>query len=132
MEKFLGRYSEAIYALFRFMAGVMFLLHGTQKLFGFPGGRDPVELISLPGRAGVIESVGGTLIALGLFASYAAFIASGEMATAYFMVHWPKSLFPLLNEGETAALYCFAFLYIAAKGSGRFSLDAAFRRRRSA
>jgi putative oxidoreductase len=131
MEKFLGRYSEAIYALFRFMAGVMFLLHGTQKLFGFPGGRDPVELISLPGLAGVIESVGGTLIALGLFASYAAFIASGEMATAYFMVHWPKSLFPLLNEGETAALYCFAFLYIAAKGSGRFSLDAAFRHRKS-
>jgi putative oxidoreductase len=131
MEKFLGRYSEAIYALFRFMAGVMFLLHGTQKLFGFPGGRDPVELISLPGLAGVIESVGGTLIALGLFASYAAFIASGEMATAYFMVHWPKSLFPLLNEGETAALYCFAFLYIAAKGSGRFSLDAAIRHRKS-
>lgn len=128
MEKLLGRYSEAIYALFRFMAGVMFALHGSQKLFGFPGGKDSVELVSLQGLAGVIELAGGLLIAVGLFASYAAFIASGEMAVAYFMVHAPQGFFPLLNQGELAALYCFAFLYIAAKGSGRFSIDAAMRR----
>jgi len=82
------------------------------------------------GFAGVLELVCGLLIALGLFTSFAAFIASGEMAAAYFMAHYPKSFWPILNSGELATLYCFLFLYIAATGPGIWSLDSSFRKRR--
>lgn len=80
------------------------------------------------GVAGVIEFFGGGLIALGVFASYAAFIASGEMAVAYFMMHFPKSFFPIINKGELAVLFCFVFLYIAVHGSGVWSIDHLIRR----
>jgi putative oxidoreductase len=126
MERFLGRYSEIIYTLLRVVAGVMFALHGAQKLLGIGGQKVP--LASLFGLAGVIELVGGALIAIGLLTSIAAFIASGEMAVAYFMVHAPQGFSPLANQGELAVLYCFLFLYIASRGAGRYSVDASARR----
>jgi putative oxidoreductase len=130
MERFLGTYAPYLYALLRIVAGLMFAMHGSQKLFGIPGGKDPVALFSLFGLAGVVELVGGLLIALGLFASIAAFIASGQMAVAYFMAHAPQGALPILNGGEAAVLYCFLFLYIAARGSGVWSLDSLRTRRR--
>jgi putative oxidoreductase len=124
MERYLGRYSEYLYALMRIVAGFLFLWHGTQKLFGFPGA-NPQPLFSLMGLAGVIELVGGLLIMIGLFTGWVAFIASGEMAVAYFYAHVPQGFWPLLNRGELAALYCFVFLYIASRGGGLWSVDRA-------
>lgn len=129
MERFLGTYAPYLYALLRIVSGLMFAMHGSQKLLGFPGGKDPVALLSMMGLAGVIELVGGLMIAFGLLASPAAFIASGMMAVAYFMAHAPQGALPILNGGEPAVLYCFVFLYIAARGSGVWSLDALRRRR---
>jgi len=106
------------------------MLHGTQKLFGVPpsaSGRT-VELASRMGAAGVIEVVGGLLILLGLFTRPAAFICSGEMAFAYCLAHAPRGLLPNTNGGELPVLYCFIFLYLAAAGGGRWSVDAARRR----
>lgn len=125
---FLARYSETLYALLRIVAGFLFLCHGGQKLFGWFGAEKAAE--PLMTVAGVIELVGGLLILLGLFAGLAAFVASGEMAAAYFMAHAPRGFWPIENHGELAALYCFLFLYIAAHGSGRWSLDAMRRRGR--
>ncbi len=124
MERFLGKYSDYFYALLRIVAGLLFAMHGSQKLFGWPGNKPTVEIASLFGAAGVIELVCGLMIALGLLAGFAAFIASGEMAVAYFMQHAPKAPWPMLNEGELAVLYCFLFLYIASRGSGRLSVDS--------
>lgn len=126
MTRFLGKFSEPIYALLRIVAGYMFTLHGAQKLFGVLGGQQQ-EIASLMGLAGIIEFFGGLLILLGLFASWAAFIASGQMAVAYFMAHVPQgTLFdPLGNQGETAVLYCFLFLFVAAKGAGTWSVASA-------
>ena len=126
MERFLGRYCEVIFTALRLVAGLMFAVHGAQKLFG-AFGSEQVPLASLMGLAGVIEFVGGLLIAIGLFASWAAFIASGQMAVAYFMAHAPRGPLPPLKQGETAVLYCFLFLYIAARGPGRYSIDASMR-----
>lgn len=126
MDRFLGRYSEAIYTALRVIAGLMFAVHGAQKILGALGG-EKVPLASLMGLAGLIELLGGLLIAIGLFTSWAAFIASGEMAVAYFMAHAPQGPFPHLNQGELAVLYCFLFLYMAARGGGRYSLDATMR-----
>ena len=125
MERFLGRFSPHLYAILRIVTGILFAMHGTKKLFGFPGGGEPVELMSQSGLAGIIEVVGGLMIAIGLLTSVAAFICSGEMAVAYFMAHFPKGWFPILNGGELAVLYCFVFLYMAACGSGIWSVDAA-------
>ena len=102
-------------------------MHGTQKLFGWPGGGNTVELVSLMGLAGIIEFVGGLMIAAGAEAGIAAFIASGQMAFAYFLQHAPAGPYPILNRGELAVLFCFLFLYIAAHGSGIWSVDAGFR-----
>lgn len=129
MKRFLGSYSPHLYAVLRIVAGVMFAMHGTQKLFGWPGGGDTAELATLMGLAGIIEFVGGFMIAFGFLTSWAAFIASGEMAAAYFIAHASKALWPILNQGELAVLYCFLFLYMAAKGSGIWSIDAARHRR---
>lgn len=130
--RWLARFSEIAYALLRLMAGLMFAQHGAQKLLGFPPGPPgKVPLASLAGVAGVIELVGGLMIALGLFAGFAAFIASGEMAYAYFTVHAPNGFWPVVNQGELAALYCFVFLYIATRGSGRYAVDAGFSRPRA-
>ena len=123
MTRWLGRYSPYIYALLRIVAGLLFSLHGVQKLFGALGGQ-AVELASQLGVAGIIELVGGVLIAIGLFTSPVAFIASGEMAAAYFLSHAPRGLWPIQNGGELAVLYCFVFLYFAAMGSGKWSVDS--------
>jgi putative oxidoreductase len=123
MERVLGRYAPAFYALLRIVSGLMFAMHGSQKLFGWPGDKDPAELASLVGVAGIIELVAGILIAIGLFTSWAAFIASGTMAVAYFMAHAAQGWSPVVNQGEPAVLYCFLFLYIAAQGSGIWSVD---------
>ena len=128
MNTYLGKYSEHAFALMRIVAGLLFALHGAQKLFGVLGGTK-VPLFSLYGAAGVIEFFGGLLIALGLLGCWAAFIASGEMAVAYFMGHFPKGFWPIQNGGELAVLYCFVFLYIATRGSGVWSVDAAFARK---
>ena len=124
MEKVLAPFRPHIYALLRFAAGLLFFLHGLPKLFGGFGRPAPVELMSQMGLAGIIEVIGGAMIALGLFTSPVAFLASGQMAVAYFQAHAPRGLYPIMNGGELAALFCFVFLYIAAVGSGKFSLDA--------
>ena len=127
MMRFLEPYAECIHDTLRIVAGYCFMLHGLQKLFGVLGGPEDVELISLLGLAALIETIGGALIALGLFTRPAAFIASGEMAAAYFIAHAPRDglfLFPVTNQGEPAVLYCFLFLYLASAGPGAWSLDA--------
>jgi putative oxidoreductase len=121
MQGLLGRYSEQLYAFMRIVAGLAFTQHGAQKLFGLLGGHK-VALVSRLGLAGVIELGAGVLIAIGLFASWAAFVAAGEMAVAYFVVHFPQGPWPIRNRGELALLYCVVFLFIAAKGAGRWSL----------
>ena len=123
MERYLGKYSSQIYALLRIVSGFLFACHGAQKLFGVLGGTAVESLASLRGAAGIIEFFGGLLIMGGLFTSYTAFIASGEMAFAYFLSHAPRGLWPIMNRGELAVLFCFLFLYIASRGSGIWSLD---------
>jgi putative oxidoreductase len=124
---FLARFAEPIYAAFRIVFGLLFASHGAQKLFGMFGGQRAAEPMMV--AAGWIELIAGVLIALGLFTAVAAFVASGEMAVAYFMAHLPQGFWPLVNHGEAAVLYCFAFLYMAARGSGPYSVDAARPRR---
>jgi putative oxidoreductase len=116
------RYAVHFYALMRIVFGFLFIFHGLQKIFGLFGGRT-AELLSLRGLAGAIEIVAGALIMFGLYTRPAAFIASGQMAAAYFMSHQPAGLWPIQNRGELAALYCFAFLYIAARGKGAWGFD---------
>jgi putative oxidoreductase len=115
------RLSAYVYPLFRFAFGFFFLFHGLQK-FGLIGGRF-VPLFSRLGAAAFIEVICGPLIAVGAFTHVAALVASGEMAFAYFLQHYPRGLWPIRNMGEPAVLYCFAFLYIAARGAGRFGFD---------
>lgn len=123
------RFAPYAYALMRIMIGLLFACHGSQKLFGFPPSDHPSPPIaSLMGVAGLIELIGGLCVALGLFAPIAAFICSGEMAVAYFMVHAKGSFWPVINKGELAVVYCFVFLFIAAYGSGIWSLDSVFSR----
>ena len=119
--KFLN--ARYLYAILRIVAGLLFACHGAQKLFGAFGGQVATSGLALV--AGPIELVAGLLIAIGLWAGVAAFIASGEMAVAYFKVHFPMGPIPIVNHGELAVVYCFLFLYIAAVGSGAFSLERA-------
>ena len=124
-ERNFGRWQPELLALFRIVIGVLFLAHGLVKLFGFPAGAEPgpQPLFSLMGVGAVIELATGTLIVLGLFTRLAAFIAAGEMAVAYWMFHAPANFYPILNGGELAIVYTFAFLYLVASGPGAFSLD---------
>lgn len=119
-------WAPRLLSVFRIVLGLLFLAHGLVKLFGFPTGAQPgvVPLLSIFGLAGVLELVGGAAIVLGLFTRPAAFILSGQMAVAYFMAHASQGFYPILNGGELAILYCFAFLYLAAVGAGPWSLDA--------
>jgi putative oxidoreductase len=129
MERWLERYAEALYAVMRVVVGLLFACHGAQKLFGVLGGQSQLANPKLF-AAGIIECVGGGLVALGLWAGYAAFIASGEMAVAYFTTHALGGFWPIVNKGELAVLYCFVFLFIASRGSGRLSVDALVKKRR--
>ena len=126
MERVLSRFGGIFYAAMRVVLALIYMAHGLQKVFGMLGGH-AVPLHSLLGVAGVLELVLGALIALGLFTSWAAFIASGEMAAAYFRAHAPHGQWPIQNGGELAVVLCFAFLYIASQGAGRLSVDAARR-----
>ena len=130
MERWLGPYTAIIHALLRIVAGVLFFQHGLPKLVGYPGANAAAETFSQLWFAGLIEVFGGLAIALGLFTSVFAFIASGELAVAYFQAHAPRGLWPVVNGGELAAIFSFVFLYLAATGAGRWSLDALRRRRR--
>ena len=109
--------------LLRIVTGFLFFQHGTQKLLGFPGGEPIGDFFGMMGLAGLLEMVGGALLVLGLFTRPVAFILSGQMAWAYFQVHAPEGFWPILNGGELAAFYSFAFLYVAARGGGVFGLD---------
>src|SRR5262245_43522583 len=124
----IAEWTPRAHALLRIVAGYMFLLHGTAKLFKMPHVAmfDNLQLMSLIGLAGVLELVGGALILIGLFTRPVAFIVSGEMAVAYFMAHASQGhlLIPFMNQGEAAVLYCFVFLFFAAAGAGAWSVDA--------
>jgi putative oxidoreductase len=123
------------HALLRVITGALFMQHGLQKLFGLvvdPSRpwNGPPDLFSMMWFAGVLEAFGGLLIVIGLFTRPVAFILSGEMAVAYFMVHAPRSFWPVLNEGEHTVLFCFVFFYLFATGAGPFSVDAMLRQRK--
>jgi putative oxidoreductase len=120
----LSAWQPRILSILRMVSGLLFLLHGTQKLIGIPASTRAVEAFTLGWAAGVIELVTGALILLGLFTRPAAFLASGTMAFAYWIAHAPRDLFPTNNGGDAAILYCFVFLYLAAAGGGPWSLDA--------
>jgi putative oxidoreductase len=120
-------WAPRILSILRIMTGLLFMQHGMQKLFGLIGGQ-PVPWMSLPGIAGILEFFGGLLIVIGLFTRVVAFILSGQMAVAYFLVHAGQGFWPVNNRGELAALYCFVFLYLAFAGPGPWSLDALRRR----
>ena len=124
MAPFMAAYDQQTYALLRIVSGFLFLWHGLQKLSGFPAAA-PEEMPAVIGYvAGPIELGGGLLLLVGLYTRWAAFLCSGLMAAAYWMAHGSTHLLPLINEGELAALYCFVFLFIAAKGPGIWSVDA--------
>jgi putative oxidoreductase len=119
-------WASSLQAALRVAAGAAFMEHGTGKLLGFPAlpGLDQLPVVMLY-FTGLLELIGGVLLVVGLFTRPVAFLLSGFMAVAYFMVHFPKSFFPALNYGEPALLYCFVFLFLAAAGPGRWSVDKA-------
>ena len=125
------RWAGPAISLLRIVAGILFLEHGTSKLLDFPHMDMPMVITvgSLVWFSAVLELVGGLLLIVGLFSRVTAFILSGEVAVAYWMVHAPKSTFPIQNMGEAAILYCFIFLALAAVGPGPWSIDAARKRR---
>jgi putative oxidoreductase len=129
----LDPHTDKALAGLRIVSGLMFMQHGTQKIFGFPapaGG--PFELLSQMGVGGVLELVGGALIVLGLCTRPVAFVLSGMMAVAYAQFHWQfggASFFPMVNQGELAALYCWVFLYLAFAGPGAWAVDHVLKRK---
>jgi putative oxidoreductase len=118
---FMKAFEGQLYALLRIVAGFMFLWHGVAKLFAFPEFQEMPSFVRY--GAGPIELVGGALVMLGLFTRPAAFLASGQMAAAYFIGHQARGLLPIQNGGDLAVLYCFVFLFISAKGPGQWSVD---------
>jgi putative oxidoreductase len=121
-------------SILRVVVGFLFVAHGTMKLFGYPPmppGAPPIELVSQAGLAGILETFGGVAIMLGVLTRPVAFILSGEMAVAYFQVHFPQGFLPAVNGGELAVLYCFIFLYFVFAGAGPWSVDAMIQRRRT-
>jgi putative oxidoreductase len=124
--------SSRMLSVLRIVIGLLFMSFGTMKLFGYPPSptpMPPIELTSQLGIAGMLEVFGGLAIVLGLLTRPVAFILSGEMAVAYFQAHAPQSIFPTVNNGVPAVLYCFLFLYLAFAGGGAWSLDAVIARR---
>ena len=122
LDNLLDDREEQAYALLRIVTGFLFIWHGTQKLMNYPA-EFPYPLNPLMYTAGAIEMVGGVLVRIGLFTRPTAFICSGTMAAAYWMAHGMNNVFPIINRGELAALFCFAFLFIAVRGAGIWSLD---------
>lgn len=123
-------WSPRVLSVLRIVAALLFMMHGTAKLFEVPHLQmfDHVQLMSLIGVQGILEAGGGVLLLIGLLSRPVAFILSGDMAVAYFMSHWPESWLPLLNDGDLAVLYCFVFLYLSVAGPGPWSVDALRRR----
>ncbi|MEO5805775.1 DoxX family protein [Devosia sp.] len=119
----LSPYAPQALAVLRIVVALLFVLHGTQKIIGFPASDMTPPLMSLFGLAGIIEIVAGLLILVGFFTRPAAFIAAGEMAVAYWMAHAPGSLFPALNGGDAAIMFCFVFLYLVFAGPGAWSIN---------
>jgi len=122
-ESRLNVFAPYLLGVLRVVTALLFVAHGTAKLFGFPDLGFSPPLLSLFGLAGIIEIIGGALIFLGLFTRPVAFILAGEMAVAYFMAHAPQGFFPILNRGEAAVLFCFVFLYLVFSGPGAWSVD---------
>ena len=123
----LSSWTPPMLAVLRIVTALLFVEHGTSKLFGFPpppAGMGEIELFSLMGLAGVLETFGGLLILIGLFTRPVAFVLAGFMAVAYFMAHAPLSFYPMLNMGEPAILYCFVFLTLMVAGPGSWSVDS--------
>ncbi len=125
MKPFMSSYNAQCYALLRIVVGFLFLWHGAQKLFGIPSPMPGGVPTFITYGAGPIELIGGTLVMLGLFTRWSAFIVSGQMAVAYWIGHGTKALLPIQNNGELAVLYCFVFLFISTQGGGIWSVDAA-------
>ena len=129
----LSAYRPQLLSILRIVAGLMFMQHGMQKIFGFPApAMMPFDILSQMGIGGVLELVGGAMLVLGLFTRCVAFVLSGMMAVAYFQFHWnfgAASPFPMVNQGELAVLYCFTFLYLAAAGGGAWSVDNLLKRK---
>lgn len=124
-----SRYQPQLLSLLRIVAGLLFLCHGTAKVLGFPAVEGvPAPGMSLAGLSGPFELVLGVLLVVGLFTRPAAFVASGFCAVGYWMIHGQQGFFPILNGGETIALYCFVWLYFVAAGPGPWSVDAAMKR----
>lgn len=131
MDNFLTVWRPRVLSLVRIISAFLFMAHGTQKLFGFPAEqRYPFELFSLSGAAGVLEVFGGLLLLIGLFTRPVAFILSGQMAVAYFLVHAPQGFWPLNNGGELAAMFSFVFLYFVFAGGGSWSVDCLCKNKR--
>jgi putative oxidoreductase len=125
-DAFRAEWSPRLLSVVRIIVGLLFMQHGLTKYFGFPVASPAgFQMFALAGAAGVIEIVCGGLVAIGLFARLAAFLASGEMAIGYFMYHFPRGFFPQANGGELAIFFCFIFLYISLVGPGPWSVDAA-------
>ena len=122
VKPILGRFYEHTYELLRIFTGAMFMIHGTQKILGWPPSPMKMPHTPIVTIGGILELVCGGLVLIGLFTTIAAFIASGEMAVAYFMAHAPHGFIPNVNQGEMAVLYCFIFLFIAANGSGMWCI----------
>lgn len=121
-----AEWAPRLLSVLRIVAALLFIEHGTQKLFGFPASANPAPaFLTLYWWAAILEAVGGLLLLLGLFTRPVAFVLAGEMAFAYFMSHAPRNVFPVLNGGDAAILFCFVFLYLAAAGGGAWSLDQA-------
>jgi len=127
MDTIIATWTPRMLSVLRIIAGLLFMEHGTAKLLNFPPSEAPHELSTLMLIAGILEMVGGALVATGLVTRIVAFVLSGEMAFAYFMAHAPQSFFPLLNHGDAAILFCFVFLYLAFAGGGEWSLDRVLR-----
>jgi putative oxidoreductase len=129
MEEFCAKWQPQFLSVLRIMAGLLFLEHGTSKYLGFPHVEKVPEALSMSGVGGMLELVGGALIALGLFTRPVAFLLAGEMAIAYFYAHAPRAFFPVLNAGDAAILFCFVFLYLFFAGPGPWSIDATMKRK---